>query len=470
MEQPNSLSLVLGRMRCLKALGEWQRLDDLSRDAWPRLKSNEAGLRAVAPHAARAAWALGDWDAMNLYISKTDEQTLQGAFFRAVLAVSGSAWAMLPSVRCVSPTAYRLLHHFMSLPMQIRRLSFDDAMRHIDRARRKLAAEFSASSGGGAGSGIAVGGGLGGMGIGGGAGGISGGAEAYSRSYRMMVMVQQLAEMEEVATYLRLQASGNALGAASFIVHLRHMWEARLRGCARNVDVWNRILSVRSLITVASENMGEWLQFASLCRRSGRLNMSLKVLVGLGMEKPSAPYTTLRVVPVPGADTAGALHITAPGSRHGSSSNLLRMVPRAGSASDASMIPPGVTRAALLVGSGTGSGTLQRSAAYDPTGIGSTSSAATASAQSASVLEAASYVGADSGAHPRVVYAFLKHLWSSGHREEAVDQLKRESCCAELPPCWPDRHCTYHPVRCLIACHLQASSTPWTACTPSARG
>ncbi|RYG40355.1 hypothetical protein EON68_04345, partial [archaeon] len=41
------------------------------------------------------------------------------------------------------------------------------------------------------------------------------------------------------------------------------------------------------------------------------------------------------------------------------------------------------------------------------------------------VLEAALRVGADSAAHPRVVYAYLKHLWYSGHKEQAIAQLKR---------------------------------------------
>jgi len=223
VENPNSLSLVLGRMRCLKALGEWQRLDSLSRDAWPRLAGNDVGLRAVAPLAARAAWALGRWDDMEEYISRTDELTSQGAFFRAVLAVH--------------------------------RMSFTAAGRFIDRARRVLAAEFAAM-----------------------------GNETFARAYRKMVTVQQLAEMEEILTYLRLQAAGNVPGARTYITHVRAMWEARLRGCAKNVDVWNRVLSVRSLATVASENMSEWLQFASLCRRSGRMSMALKVLMGLGMD------------------------------------------------------------------------------------------------------------------------------------------------------------------------------------------
>ena len=39
------------------------------------------------------------------------------------------------------------------------------------------------------------------------------------------------------------------------------------------------------------------------------------------------------------------------------------------------------------------------------------------------MLEATTRVGARSAAHPRVVYAYLKHLWYSGHHEAAIEQL-----------------------------------------------
>ena len=70
-------------------------------------------------------------------------------------------------------------------------------------------------------------------------------SETYARAYRRIVTVQQLSEMEEILTYLRLAQGGNVQGAAVYGAHMRNTWTARMRGVSRSVDVWNRILSVR---------------------------------------------------------------------------------------------------------------------------------------------------------------------------------------------------------------------------------
>eukprot|EP00455_Lapot_gusevi_P043451 TRINITY_DN5289_c0_g1_i3.p1 TRINITY_DN5289_c0_g1~~TRINITY_DN5289_c0_g1_i3.p1 ORF type:complete len:1031 (-),score=314.04 TRINITY_DN5289_c0_g1_i3:149-2875(-) len=74
------------------------------------------------------------------------------------------------------------------------------------------------------------------------------------------------------------------------------MWADRLKGCQRNVEVWQQVLAVRSLVVSSSEDIPTWLKFSSLCRKSGRLGLSLKVLSGLMnedlvwlMENPDAP-------------------------------------------------------------------------------------------------------------------------------------------------------------------------------------
>lgn len=50
----------------------------------------------------------------------------------------------------------------------------------------------------------------------------------------------------------------------------RETWRARLRGVQRNVEVWQALLSVRSLVLPPSEDVHTYLKFASLCRKSGR--------------------------------------------------------------------------------------------------------------------------------------------------------------------------------------------------------
>ena len=295
-----SLETTLGRMRCLKSLGEWGQLSSLCQAAWTRVEGNQPK-RLIAPLAARAAWALGDWQEMQRYVSWTDPGSVEGAFFRAVFAVHQE--------------------------------NFESAQAAIDRARRLLAADLTALVG-----------------------------ESYDRAYRKIVTVQQLSEMEEVVTYMRLRAHGSAEAAHSYISNVRKMWDARLRGCQRSVSVWHRILSVRSLIVVASEDADSWIKFASLCRSTGRLNMSHKVLHGLGM------------------DGSGGLrsHYVEPsgtGNRYPEAVGFLRYGSEPGSYGG---VVEGFSRQVA--------GGLKR-------------------------------------VHARVFYAHTKHLWDSGNSEDALQRL-----------------------------------------------
>ena len=51
---------------------------------------------------------------------------------------------------------------------------------------------------------------------------------------------------------------------------LEEMWRGRLRGAQKNVEVWQALLSVRSLVLPLHQDSHTWLKFASLARKSGR--------------------------------------------------------------------------------------------------------------------------------------------------------------------------------------------------------
>ena len=60
------------------------------------------------------------------------------------------------------------------------------------------------------------------------------------------------------------------------------------------VDVWQQLLAVRSLVLAPHEDIDTWLQFASLCRQSGNLALSLKVFThSLAVHSSSSVPTTL---------------------------------------------------------------------------------------------------------------------------------------------------------------------------------
>lgn len=60
----------------------------------------------------------------------------------------------------------------------------------------------------------------------------------------------------------------------------RGRWN-RLQGCQASVEDWQRILQVHSLATSPCDDQRTWLKFASLCRSSGRLQQSRRVLATL---------------------------------------------------------------------------------------------------------------------------------------------------------------------------------------------
>ncbi|XP_041377661.1 serine/threonine-protein kinase mTOR-like isoform X2 [Gigantopelta aegis] len=135
---PDDVSLTLGRMRCLEALGEWGQLHALACEKWPTA-SDEIRSK-MARMASAAAWGLGQWDSIEEYMCLISRTSYDGAFYRAVFAL-----------------------HSENFPM---------AQQCIDKARDILDTELTAMAG-----------------------------ESYNRAYGAMVNVQMLSELEEIIQY-----------------------------------------------------------------------------------------------------------------------------------------------------------------------------------------------------------------------------------------------------------------------------
>ncbi|KAG6609026.1 Phosphatidylinositol kinase (PIK-L1) [Phytophthora cinnamomi] len=170
--------------------------------------------------------------------------------------------------------------------------------------------------------------------------------ESYSRAYRSMVTLQQLSELEEVVTYKKLRAQiSKGEESARYKRHLMRMWRDRLSGCKRVVEVWQQLIVVRALILSPHEDIDTYLQFASLCRQSGNLSLSLKVFTN-------------------------ALHVHGGAGSNGTGiSEMLSVVPSSSGAAPSF-----------------GFGEKDRN---------------------------------------RVAFAYLKHLWAAGQKQEALSDLHR---------------------------------------------
>ncbi|URD99450.1 Rapamycin binding domain [Musa troglodytarum] len=235
-----NLDATLGRMRCLAALARWEELSALCREQWTA--AEPAARLEMAPMAANAAWNMGEWDHMSEYVSKLDDGdesrlrmlgnttasgdgSSNGAFFKAVLLV--------------------------------RREKYDEARIFVEKARKCLATELAALV-----------------------------LESYERAYSNMVRVQQLSELEEVIDYCTLPVVNAVADGRRELI--RNMWNERIQGTKRNVEVWQALLAVRELVLPPSEDIETWLKFASLCRKSGRISQARSTLIKLLQYDPES--------------------------------------------------------------------------------------------------------------------------------------------------------------------------------------
>lgn len=205
-----TLETTLGIMRCLHALGDWDRLANIGQELWQKSQDDNAR-RLIAPWTASALWGLGEWDLLDEYISVIRSDTPDGAFYRAVLAV------------------HQDKHR--------------DALLHIEKARDLLDTELTALL-----------------------------RESYNRAYNVAIRVQMLSELEEILEYKQ------CIDRPRKQEMLRATWYRRLKGCQRNVDVWQGFLKVRALAISPLNDVPLWIKFANLCRKNNQPILAQKIL------------------------------------------------------------------------------------------------------------------------------------------------------------------------------------------------
>ncbi|EYE96697.1 phosphatidylinositol 3-kinase tor2 [Aspergillus ruber CBS 135680] len=198
----------------------------------------------------RCLHALGEWKVLSdLAQEKWNQASLEHRKAIAPLAAAAAwgrgQWELMDSYLGVmkeqSPD-----RSFFGAILAIHRNQFDEATMYIEKARNGLDTELSALLG-----------------------------ESYSRAYNVVVRVQMLAELEEIITYKQ------SIGDPEKQDAMRHTWNKRLLGCQQNVEVWQRMLKVRALVTSPRENLDMWIKFANLCRKSNRMGLAERSLQSL---------------------------------------------------------------------------------------------------------------------------------------------------------------------------------------------
>jgi FKBP12-rapamycin complex-associated protein len=218
--------------------------------AYKRREKTDPDSFGITMGKMRCLHALGEWKVLSdLAQEKWNQASLEHRRAIAPLAAAAAwgrgQWELMDSYLGVmkeqSPD-----RSFFGAILAIHRNQFDEANMYIEKARNGLDTELSALLG-----------------------------ESYNRAYNVVVRVQMLAELEEIITYKQHVGDPEKQEA------MRHTWNQRLRGCQQNVEVWQRMLKVRALVTAPRENLDMSIKFANLCRKSNRMGLAERSLASL---------------------------------------------------------------------------------------------------------------------------------------------------------------------------------------------
>lgn len=195
---------------------------------------------------------LGEWRRMDAYCVQAWKESEGDDELRQQLAIEGASSVALilgrwdefaERVAYIQPDVF--LGSFYRAILAVHASKFDRAKNLLDKTRSILDTGLTARVG-----------------------------EGYKRAYLEVLNAQLLVELEECIEYLMDPSPGAKRKLAT-------MWHARLNGCRSDHRTWYRTLMVRGLVLSPQENMTEWLKFASLCRKAGRLPMASEAIRAL---------------------------------------------------------------------------------------------------------------------------------------------------------------------------------------------
>ncbi|KAE9046870.1 Serine/threonine-protein kinase [Phytophthora rubi] len=282
LEDPNDVDAIFGKMRCLWAIGEWRKLNDHVKETWSKIYGEGQDLNSeqedgeklldvppalkkeLCSSGARVAFSLQNWDSIPKFIN-SDMDATESHLFKSVVA--------------------------------IRRMELDEAMTSIADCRKEMDPTLRSLV-----------------------------SESYARAYLpAIVNLQMLTELEEIVAYLKTFAHKNngeltllsapasssststitsrrkqSISSLNFVSSspstsyghekqvalkkLQTIWTRRMLGVERNIEVWQNLMLVRSLVFDPREDVDIWLKYARLCLKSGHVNLAASALLRVGAQ------------------------------------------------------------------------------------------------------------------------------------------------------------------------------------------
>ncbi|KAJ7696596.1 armadillo-type protein [Mycena rosella] len=227
-------------------LGRWQEAlqayDRKSREYAPSMETEIGRMKCLH--------ALGEWDLLAVQVDRVwgdanAEHRTEISPMAAAAAWSLADWdsmdAYIGTMKQDSSD-----RHFYKAIMAVHLNNFPRALFHIAKTRDLLYPELTSFVG-----------------------------DGYGRSYNVMVRAQLLSELEEIIAYKKNADQPERQKT------MRKTWMKRLQGCQPDVEVWQRILQVRTLVINPESDPDMWIKFANLCRASERMTLADKTINSL---------------------------------------------------------------------------------------------------------------------------------------------------------------------------------------------
>ncbi|KAG7341979.1 phosphatidylinositol 3- and 4-kinase [Nitzschia inconspicua] len=263
---PNDFDATLGCMRCLSSSGEWGRVLELAEDNWMIICGGSTDVSSISQATVAASreqkkalrmCAEASWRLARWDdLEKYSSELVHGQQ-SATFGIFRSQNANLPRDGNYAWVDFE--GAFYSAVLHVHRAEWQMAAEAIDAARKAMDGRFTALM-----------------------------AESYNRAYPSMVTAQTLAELEEIIDYLKAEKTfqvgalrHSAMGQeiSESREHLLSVWRDRLAGCRVDAEVHSSIMAVRSLILEPTDEVDATLTLSELSREAQRFRLAERVLL-----------------------------------------------------------------------------------------------------------------------------------------------------------------------------------------------
>eukprot|EP01022_Parablepharisma_sp_SALTPOND_P010231 TRINITY_DN1420_c0_g2_i1.p1 TRINITY_DN1420_c0_g2~~TRINITY_DN1420_c0_g2_i1.p1 ORF type:complete len:2697 (-),score=257.94 TRINITY_DN1420_c0_g2_i1:82-8172(-) len=260
MRSPKADDALIGQMQCQRALSDWEALGRTAEEVWTQPRGTEVRADSLgsgpeevkltglsigsanfsSPMPLSSSFTEGEPVGLDLQVLKP-----KIAEMSAAAAWNLGKWDDLEEYnRSIEPGSYENL--FYDSVLCIHKNSYQEALNLVDRAREALDSKTTSLLN-----------------------------ESYSRAYSLIIELQHLKELEEIITY---KLSEPYPGKRE---KLESLWTVRQMHMQKDIDIWQKILTIRSLVKHKTDDVDLYIKYANLCRKNGRFAQCRRVLEDL---------------------------------------------------------------------------------------------------------------------------------------------------------------------------------------------